>query len=262
MKKHHVFFIVLIACMALSTTAIAGPYAPAAGEDGSTAIYMDDESFVGWATGYLDYNAGDRVDATWQTPEQALGQAVGDSYDIVCLGAGGSITLTFEQAITDGDGYDFAVFENSFNSTFLELGYVEVSSDGVNFFRFDNDSQTASPVSAFGAVDPTDIDGLAGKYQQGYGTQFDLSDLSYDASLLDINNVEYIRILDIIGDGTYYDSDGDIIYDPYMTSGSAGFDLDAIGVINAVPIPGAIWIMLTGLSAGIVGVRRKKENNP
>ena len=257
MKKHHGFLIVLLAFLTFSTAAIAGPYAPAAGLEGSTAIYMGDESFVGWATGYVDYIVGANVNTSWQTPELALGQAVGSSYDIVCLGAGGSITLTFDQAITDGDGYDFAVFENSFNDTFLELAYVEVSSDGENFFRFDNDSQTSSSVGGFGAVDPTNIDGLAGKYRQGYGTQFDLSDLSYDAGLLDIDNIEYVRILDVIGDGTYTDTSGDVIYDPYPTTGSAGFDLDAIGVINAVPVPGAVWLMLTGLSAGVVGIRRR-----
>ena len=193
---------------------------------------------------------------SWQTPEKALGQAVGSSYDIVCLGAGGSIVMTFDTAIYDGEGYDFAVFENSFNDTFLELAYVAVSSDGVNYFRFDNDSQTTSSVSAFGAVDPTNIDGLAGKYKQGYGTPFDLADLYYDAELLNIDNIQYVRIVDIIGDGTYLDSDGDVIYDPYPTSGSAGFDLDAVGVINAVPVPAAVWLLGSGL-LGVIGIRRR-----
>ncbi|WP_155325803.1 PEP-CTERM sorting domain-containing protein [Desulfosarcina ovata] len=255
--KKVLLFTLIVSISMFTTAAWAGPYAPAAGEEGSTAIHMDDEAFVAWATGYEDYIIGDNVSSTWQTPEKALGKAVGSSYDIVCLGAGGSIVLTFDTAIYDGDGYDFAVFENSFNSTFLELAYVEVSSDGVNYFRFDNDSQTASAVGGFGAVDPTNIDGLAGKYKQGYGTPFDLADLSYDAELLDIDNITYIRIVDIIGDGTYLDSDGDVIYDPYPTSGSAGFDLDAIGVINAVPVPAAIWLLGSGL-LGIIGIRKRK----
>ena len=141
--------------MTLFSTAVwAGPYAPAAGEDGSTAIYMDDDSLVAWATGYQDYIAGDNVSSNWQTPELALGQAVGSSYDIVCLGDGGSIVLTFDNPIYDGEGYDFAVFENSFSDTFLELAYVEVSSDGVNYFRFDNDSQTTGAVGGFRGCGP------------------------------------------------------------------------------------------------------------
>src|ERR1043166_9138465 len=35
----------------LSVPALAGPFAPAAGQLGSTAISKDDPSFVGWATG-------------------------------------------------------------------------------------------------------------------------------------------------------------------------------------------------------------------
>ncbi len=43
-----------------------------------------------------------------------------------------------------------------------------------------------------------------------------------------------------MGDGSYLDTWGNIIYDPYPTTGSAGFDLDAIGVLNqgTSPIPG------------------------
>jgi hypothetical protein len=180
----------------------AGSYAPAAEQAGSTAIHMDDTLFEGWATGWENYLVGTNVDAGWQTPEKALGQAVGSSYDIVSLGRGGEITLTFNTPITDGTGWDFAVFENSFNDTFLELGYVEVSSNGTDFFRLDNDSQTASPVGGFGAVDPTDIDGLAGKYRQGYGTPFDLAELVGLDPLLDVNNIAYVKIIDIVGDGS------------------------------------------------------------
>jgi hypothetical protein len=239
--------------------ATAGIYAPAAGKAGSTAIYKNDSSFVSWATGYENYIVGSDVTSSWQTPDKALGQAVGDSYDIVCLGNGGSITLSFGNGIGNGDGWDFAVFENSFSDTFLELAYVEVSSDGVNFFRFSNDSQTASSVGAFGSVDPTNIDGLGGKYRQGYGTPFDLADLAGVSDLLDINNISYVRIVDIIGNGTCLDSSGDPIYDPYNTVGSGGFDLDAIGVIHeaqAVPIPGAVWLLGSGI-LGLLGFRRR-----
>lgn len=241
-----------------ATAAFAGPYAPAAGEPGSTAIYKDDPSFVEWATGWENYNVGSNVDATWQTPQKALGKAVGTSYDIVSLGRGGQITMTFDTPIADGEGWDLAVFENSFSDTFLELGYVEVSSNGTDFFRFDNDSLTSSPVGGFGSVDPTNITGLASKYKQGYGTPFDLAELANVSPMLDINNVGYVKILDIVGDGSYYDTSGDVIYDPYPTVGSAGFDLDAIGVIHtaAVPIPGAVWLLGSGLLC-LIGIRRR-----
>jgi hypothetical protein len=213
----------------IDTIVLCG-YAPAAGQAGSTAVHMDDANIFGWASGWENYMVGSHCDPEWQTPEKALGEAVGDSNDIVCLGRGGEITLTFECGIGDGVGYDFAVFENSFNDTFLELGYVEVSSDGVNFVRFLNDSLTEDPV--VGAVEATDIGGFASKYRQGYGTPFDLALLTDASGLLDTNNVKWVRIVDIVGDGSYFDTSGDVIYDPYPTKGSAGFDLDAIGVLN------------------------------
>ena len=101
----------------LSLTAWAGPYPPAADETGSQAIHMDDSAFVFWATGYTDYIVGDNVDDTWQTPENALGKAEGTSFDVVSLGDGGRITLTFDQPVENGQGWDFAVFENSFSES-------------------------------------------------------------------------------------------------------------------------------------------------
>lgn len=217
----------LFAPMALA----AGPYAPAAGQAGTTAISKDDVRFVAWASGYWAPVYGTNVDASWKTPGKALGKAKGDSYDIVCLGDSGSITMWFPHPIRDEAGADFAVFENSFSATFLELGFVEVSSDGVNFFRFPTASLTASAVGGFGNVDPTNIDGFAGKYQQGYGTPFDLASLPASPNL-DKQHVRFVRIVDVIGNGTAKDSSNRSIYDPYPTTGSGGFDLDAIGVIH------------------------------
>ncbi|MFA7235397.1 MAG: hypothetical protein WC058_00915 [Phycisphaeraceae bacterium] len=239
--------------------ALAGPYAPAAGQPGSTAIDKASPLFVAWASGYQNYLVGTDVDAGWQTPGQAMGPAVGDSFDIVSLGNGGQITLTFDQPITDGAGADFAVFENAVTDTFLELAFVEVSSDGVNYFRFINDSLTAEPVSAFGIVDPTDIDGFAGKYKLGFGTPFDLASLAGTPGL-DIQAVTHVRLIDVIGDGSALDSDGSPIYDPYQTTApsgytsSAGFDLEAVGVINQVPEPASL--LLFSLTVPFLCVRR------
>ena len=215
------------------------PYPPAAGQPGSTAIYKDSSSFVAWATGYVDYHVGPEVDAQFQTPGKALGKAVGDSYDIVTLGRGGRITMTFSKPIINGSGWDFAVFENSISDTFLELAWVEVSSDGIHFFRFANFSWTREAVTAYGNVDPTYIHGYAGKYRQGYGTPFDLDELKNVSSRLDVNNVSWVRLIDIVGDGNAtfsYDGKNYKIFDPYPTTGSAGFDLDAIGVIHQARI--------------------------
>jgi len=144
----------------LTGIAFAGSYAPAAGQAGSTAIYKDDPSFLAWATGVdlvrgmADISDPTKGYASYGTPEVALGMA---GNGVVSLGDGGVATLTFDAPIANGDGYDFAVFENSFSDTFLELGFVEVSSDGDNFFRFDavSETQTDTQVGGFGSVDTT-----------------------------------------------------------------------------------------------------------
>jgi hypothetical protein len=44
--------------------------------------------------------------------------------------------------------------------------------------------------------------------------------------------VTHVRIVDVVGDGSARDSDGRVIWDPYPTILTAGFDLDAVGVIH------------------------------
>lgn len=228
MKK---LVLVIIALM-IPSIALAGPYPPAAGLSGSTAVSMDDASLLSWASAWSGYEPGADVDAQWQDPDQALGAAQGTAFDIVCLGRGGRITLEFPETVKNGPGYDLAVFENSFSDVFLELAYVEVSSDGRNFVRFPSRSLTENPVSTYGTIDPTDLDGLAGKYRQGFGTPFDLQVLAGEDLVLsgavNLSRIRYLRLIDVNGDGSAFDSLGSVIYDPYPTKGSAGFDLDAV----------------------------------
>ncbi len=66
---------------------------------------------------------------------------------------------------------------------------------------------------------------------------FDLQEIA-DAPGLDVNNVNYVRVIDVVGtiDSQYatHDSKGNIVNDPWPTPfASCGFDLDAVGVINA-----------------------------
>jgi hypothetical protein len=264
MKSRFAFSLVA-SCLhlfALAPVCLGGPYAPAAGQAGSTAISKSSPAIVGWATGFQDYVIGANVDATWQTPAKALGPPVGDSFDIVCLGNAGRITLTFAEPVTDGAGFDFAVFENGFIDTFLELAYVEVSSNGSDFFRFASDSLTPGPVGGFGAVDPTNSSGLAGKYRQGFGTPFDLAELDGVSPLLDVTHVGYVRLVDIVGDGTYLDTSGDPIYDLHPTTGSGGFDLEAVAVLNAVPEPGGLALAAAALVGLCVAWRRRVLHTP
>jgi hypothetical protein len=239
----------------LPGTSIVYPFPGPPSSSNTTAISKDSPLVTGWADGYTQISYGTGVDDVWKTPQKALGKATSDTYDIVCLGNGGRITMTFSKAIADGPGFDFAVFENGNTDTFLELAWVEVSSDGTHFSRFPNFYATNIVIGTYAGHDTTMIYGLASKYKQAYGTPFDLHELTetyntamsgsnsvytaeYKSALtnnfpyLDTNNVRYVRIIDIIGDGSAKESSGRSIYDPTPTFGSGGFDLEAIGVIN------------------------------
>lgn len=218
----------------------AGPYPPAVGGEGSTAIASDDSAIVAWATGWVDYLPGSEVAEEFQTPEEAIGAALppdkATPFDIVSLGRGGSIILTFDRPIADGTGADFAVFENANVAGFLELAFVEVSSNGTDFVRFPNDSLTPFPVGPFAnLMDASEVDGFAGKYILGYGTPFDLAELPDDPAV-DPSAIRFVRLVDIFGDGSMTDSSGDPIYDPTPTAISAGFDLDAVAVLHERPL--------------------------
>ena len=231
-----------MAINAVSQPAGMGPFCGAAGTTGCTAIAYNDNRIKAWATGCTlvlgSQNLSDPSApvVTYGTADEAVGAASTSTMDVVSLGDGGSATLTFEKPIVNGDGYDFAVFENSFNDYFLELAFVEVSSDGERFVRFPATSLTQTARQITNSVDPTYINNLAGKYRVGYGTPFDLNELR-DSAGLDINNITHVRVIDVVGSidpelGTY-DAFGHIINDPFPTiTYSAGFDLDGIAVLN------------------------------
>ncbi|MBN4049634.1 T9SS type A sorting domain-containing protein [Bacteroidales bacterium AH-315-N07] len=223
-------------------TSVNGPYAPPAGQSGSTAIYKDSSVLSAWATnstvvrGPMDISDPGAGDASTGTPEDATGKS--QEKGVVSLGDGGYATLTFDGAIYNGPGYDFAVFENSFDDDFLELAFVEVSSDGVNFFRFDAVSltQDTAQVGTFDSINATNLYNLAGKYRGAYGTPFDLEELS-ETPGLNIDSVTHVKIIDVTGsiNDPYatYDSWGNKVNDPWPTPfAPGGFDLDAVGVIN------------------------------
>lgn len=231
---------ILLVLIFISTAAKA-QYAPAAGQAGSTAIYKDSSVFINWASGttasrgWLNAQDTSLGFATNGTDNNALGIADNST---LSLGDGGLAVLTFAHPIVDGPSWDFAVFENSFDDYFLELAFVEVSSDGQHYVRFPANSltQTDTQITAFGTLDPTKLNNLAGKYKGGYGTPFDLSEL-VGSPFLDILNINYIRIIDVVGsldsNLASYDSDNNPINDPFPTPfPSAGFDLDAVGIIN------------------------------
>lgn len=240
--------------------------------------------FRGWATAVVSYEPAPGLAGVWSDPSMALGPVTGSNMDIVSLGhlnqdqlsqglPPGRITLSFDVPIRDGKGYDFAVFENGFTSSantemgsvagqmFAELAFVEVSSNGLDFVRFPSVSLTPELLGRYGTIEISNVYNLAGKHPNANGvctgTPFDLKDVADDpavaAGLVDLNDIRYVRIVDIPGSGDFQDQaarhiepatwpnwnlykGNHPIYDAWDPSAapdpSGGFDLEAIGVLR------------------------------
>jgi hypothetical protein len=247
---------IVMTILSVGTLCFAGPYAPPAGQPGSDAISKDSPLIHSWAAavesltrGPINISNPGASLASFGTPEGGLGPAEGNAFNVVSLGDGGQITLRFAPPIFDGPGADLAVFENSFADNFLELAFVDISSNGVDFARFPAVSltQTATPIGSFGSLDATNLYNLAGKYRGGFGTPFDLAELAGISPLVDVNQIRFVRITDVVGSinplyGTM-DFQGRLINDPWPTAGSgSGFDLDALAALHVVPEPGSLLL--------------------
>lgn len=224
-----------------------GPFCGAVGTIGCNAIRYDSNIVAAWATGCVVERGpvdivnpgGPRV--RYGADSMAVGPASTVTTVAVSLGDGGTATLTFGEPIRNIPGSDFAVFENSFNDYFLELAFVEVSTDGERYVRFPATSLTQTETQVVGSVDPTLINNLAGKFKVGYGTPFDLDELC-DSTGIDLDNINYVRLVDVVGtiDPQYatYDAFGHIVNDPYPTNdtiwASGGFDLTGVAVLRQV----------------------------
>jgi len=170
---------------------------------------------------------------------------------VLSLGPGGSIILdTKECKIIDGEGPDFIVFENAFFiatpqipisslvataitdpekvSVFSEPATVSVSEDGVNYYTFPCDPEKASIGSFYdklqsncAGVTPTlaEKDPLIAGLEDGAGGD------AFDLSSVGLKQARYIKI---VSDGTFQ-----VTPDPDNPgTGPAGFDIDAISIIN------------------------------
>lgn len=166
--------------------------------------------------------------------------------NILSLGRSGSITLAFEDVIINGSGPDFAVFEYAVSyggeNLFAELAFVEVATTTNAWARFPVTCFVTNPVGRYDEMDVTKLDGFAGKHSLEAGTPFDLDWLRTHPNVLngsvDLNHIAYVRLVDVIGDGTLTDDLGNAIYDPfdYELGGywsTDGFDLRGVGVINS-----------------------------
>jgi hypothetical protein len=233
------FLILFLFCCFHSLAQFPG----AAGQPGSTAIAHDSACFIAWANraivqrGSVNCADSNSISASFGEDSFCIGPA--DNF-VVSLGDGGTAIMFFEIPISDGPGADFAIFENAFGDQFLELAFVEVSSDGKNFYRFPAISLLQDTVQ-IGPYDykgqPELLHNLAGKYRAMFGTPFDLAELK-DIPGLDIQNIIAVKVIDVKGAVRVpcgsLDSRGHFINDPWPTPfANGGFDLDAVGIINS-----------------------------
>jgi hypothetical protein len=180
-----------------------------------------------FVTGVVDHSFGPgQSQGQDQFPSIVFGPPHGGgcckgSLDTVSLGNGGSVTVEFAgNAIVDGPGPDFIVFENAFfaggnaDQVFAELGTVEVSADGQSWTAFPC-TALAPPYGScagwhpvYANPDTNNIDPL--DPAQAGGDAFDLADIG-------VSYARYVRITDR----------------PDQTGFNGVFDLDAVGIVNA-----------------------------
>lgn len=238
--KNILLFLVLV------VFSVQAQYFPQVGFGTNDAVFKDDTLIKSWATncsvqrGWIDRSNKSLGKASFGLPTDATGKSDGS---LVSLGDSGVAILTFANPIRNGVGDDFAIFENGFlyqtaGLAFLELAFVDVSSDGITYFRFPSisNTQTNTQIGSFDYLDATKINNLAGKYIKNYGTPFDLDELKNKPGL-DVNNITHVKLTDVTGSISTiyenYDSQNNIINDPFTTAfTTSGFDLEAVAVLN------------------------------
>lgn len=265
MLRFNLFLFLVGVC----STAAAGPFENIGVSDSGIRVWADS------VVKFQSTSSGSTADFASNSLGKADGALVslGDLDETQIAGGeqAGSITLAFPYAITNGDGWDFAVFENAgsfFTEPFIfaELSFVEVSSNGIDFVRFPATSlnvETGSGTSDtdlitdfgrdFAGLNTTNVANLAGIHPTGFGTTFDLGELAAEAVGVDIdlNAIEFVRLVDIPGDGSVFDAAGQGILDAWPTAGgTGGFDLDAVGVRYPVPEPSSGPVILLALLLG------------
>jgi hypothetical protein len=240
---YKIFFSILLVW---SFTNLFAQFDPQMGMGGTKGIAKDSAIIKNWANSVyfeLGFKNISNTSSGFTTIGDMLSPLGAADGKVLSLGDGGMATLSFKKFIYNGTGPDFIVFENGFidaetKESFLELAFVEVSSDGKNFFRFTatSNTDTLHQINSFGTIDASKINNLAGKYINPFGTPFDLEELKTVVGL-DVNKVGFVRIIDVVGSlnpkYASMDSRGWKVNDPFPTEFiSGGFDLDAVGVIN------------------------------
>lgn len=263
---------VLVLTVVMSTSLFAqlwsasgsGSYPGNPGTPGSDAIALASSSIVEWASGVQQYTVGspavagsDTAGSPYITGSNCLGYPAGSgpnntSVHVTNLGENGSIVLTFpEPIVANGVGDEFAVFSNGLENGYCKLGQVWVSSDDVNWYEEPNFSYTPGTLQTYSAGTVlSNIEGYCGKYEAGYGEPFSIDYPDFP------HEVNYVKIVDVQGNGTVLDSAGNPIYG--NVPGDDGCNVVGVGVMSAVPEPGTLALVGAIGLAGLFAWRRRR----
>jgi hypothetical protein len=161
------------------------------------------------------------------------------STDVVSLGSGGTIVVAFDSnAIVDGPGPDFIVFENPFyiagnpNDVYAEPGEVSVSDDGQTWHAFPC-APTIDPQSPIGTGTAPPYGSCAGWHVVYSTPQNGISPLdpavaggdAFDLADIGVKHARFVRIVDVT-----HESCPEAGANKPTTN---GFDLDAVAIVNA-----------------------------
>ncbi len=225
-------FLIVVFCMGCGGVAPGedAGQADAQSEDASPADALPNDAGP-FVTGVVSFTPGpcagfgaSKMPGVVEGPPVGGGTLQG-STDVVSLGVGGTIVLSFApNEIVDGPGVDFVVFENPFYAggdaatDFAEPGEVSVSEDGNSWSTYPCTATAGDPpygsCAGWHPVLSSPTNGISPlDYPACGGDGFDLADLG-------VASARYVRIVDHSGE---------------TCSGgtSAGFDLDAISIIHA-----------------------------
>jgi hypothetical protein len=223
------------------------------------------------------YEQGLNANEGYWTPENAVSPdgttqpsglvSLGSWTDDPNYGSGNptGLMLGFSTAITNGDGADLYVHGNDGGFGFWEPGYIEVAME-TSGSGATTDGWTDE---TFYLIAPSNYDDLPNDPRQGpiaYDT-FAQDDVGYadvdggenidldwaidmDGNAVELTDIAYVRIRTVTDDAAG-------IFGHYTT------EIDYVEALNGtatspVPIPGAVWMLGSGLLA-VVGVRRKKH---
>jgi hypothetical protein len=255
-----------------------------------------------WADGVVQYLQGGPVGSDWVTsepftnPQTTLGQptrmagtpetwgtattpfsSAYRSYELVSIGAGGSLTLQFNEPVVDHPlnpfGIDLLIFGNSFYSIDFgagtatgpidaNIGVIEVSANGVDYVPVTGGVDGKFPT--VGYLDTTDpFAATSGSVLSDFTKPVNPAALT---SVVGMNTAQIIAAYDGSGGGSGIDLAGSGLSSVSFVriSNPAGslrtIEIDALADVRAVPEPATIGLLtLAGLGLGINARARRSR---